>query len=274
MRPLACALVVAFAWPAFAQQPPPEEMPPVEGQPVPAHPPLPYPQPYEQPAPYPPPDAPPVVMQPPPMVVQPPPLVVQPPPLVVQPPPFVVQPPPFVRAPFAPPGCVVVVTAPPCPRSRTRRKGMFKLSLGYDARYAIGETLNAAASEVQVGGEKDGFGGAARLQVHAGRTDHGLTFEWIELGPAFEWTVSPRWRVGFGITNGALVIQRVARAPGPDMTAATWGAYFETTVDLAKAHESSSALYASARLGWDHLFDVTDLPSESVQGAIGLGYRY
>jgi hypothetical protein len=262
MRPLAAIAVVAFALPAFAQQPPPEEqMPPVEGPP--AYPPLPYPQPYEQPAP-----------EQAPVVVQPPPMVVQPPPMVVQPPPFFVQPPPYVRAPFAPPGCVVVVTAPPCPRSRTRRKGMFKLSLGYDARYAIGETLNAAATEVQVGGEKDGFGGAARFQVHAGRTDHGLTFEWIEIGPAFEWTVSPRWRVGFGITNGALVIQRVARAPGPDMTAATWGAYFETTVDLAKAHESSSALYASARLGWDHLFDVTDLPSESVQGSIGLGYRY
>jgi hypothetical protein len=199
-----------------------------------------------------------------------------PPPVEMSPPPveqWAPYPPtPYSLPPCPPPSCVVV--PPPCPPPRPRRKVLFKVSLAYDARYALGETLNAAASELQIGGEKNGFGGAARLQVQAGRTERGLRFEWIEFGPAFEWTVSPRWRLGFGFTNGWLQFHRVALAPGPAMTSVTWGSYLETTVDLLKAAESSSALYASARVGWDHIFDVTDLPSESVQGSIGLGYRY
>ncbi len=194
-------------------------------------------------------------------------------PVVILPP--VIVPPP---APYIPPP-IVAPLPPPVPARRAKRsdgdKFLFKLSLGAAYQLMLGESVGGAALEIQVGAEDDHWGGAAQLGIVTGQTLGGLTFIWLRFGPGFEFHLSPRVRMGFGLTVGALGIARAGGSfnGSDEMVSPSLGLHLDLSVDLVRG-KRSSALFVGARLGGDILLDVTDLSPASLLLSASLGYRY
>ena len=215
-----------------------------------------YPQPqnpYPSPQPYPQNPAPPYYYYPPPP---------QPPPYPPEGGYFL---PPGYGQPIAPPSVVA-------PQPVAKKRVLAKLSLGYGYRWALGDNFQSGALEAEIGGEGAHGGGGARFGLEVGRTDAGLRFEVINLGPAFEWKLGKRFRFGIAPTLGVLVIERATRDDDSFWTF-VFGTHFELSFDLIQ-RSSGGALYLSARIGYEYIVAVTDLSDSAFSSRLGLGYRF
>jgi hypothetical protein len=181
-------------------------------------------------------------------------------PVIYLPPVLMPAPPTFVPPP-----------APP-PHKKSDDKFVFKLSLGAVYQRMLGESVGAGLLELGLGAEDKVWGMEALIGVQAGAMAGGLSYVWFRFGPGVEFQVGERWRIGFGLSIGALSIQR-ANGPGDDMTSPTMGLHFDPSVDLFRgAHRN--ALYLAARLGGDAILDTTDLSNWAVNVSLSLGYRF
>jgi hypothetical protein len=214
------------------------------------------------------------------------PLAPSPPPLAPSPPPLAPSPP--ALAPSSPPpapslspsggGAPCCVAVPCCaPAATEPRPLLLAITLGPTYRRAFKEDFAAAAAELEIGGQGRWFSVGARFDVAAGGTRVGLPFQTFTVGPGFRFPVGDRLRLGFGMTFGALVIQRVSAtaASDPTMWSLMWGSYVDGTVDVVRTR-GGSALFVAARVGYDFIdnFPGADLGTgSSLALTAALGYR-
>jgi hypothetical protein len=180
-------------------------------------------------------------------------------------PPPLVAPQPYGQP--VPPYCLL-----PPPKPIKKNRGLFKLSLGYGYRWAIGADFHSAAAEIMFGSENDHAGGGGRFGLEVGRTYSGLSFEALSFGAGFEFKLSRRWRIGFGPTIGILIIQRATRSDD-DFWAFTLGTHLDLSVDLVQTR-TGGALYLAGRAGYDFVVPTTDLDGSSFIARLWLGYRF
>jgi hypothetical protein len=172
--------------------------------------------------------------------------------------------------------CCVAVAEPP--RPKLPGSLLLDVSAGPTYRLAFKEDFIAAAVELEVGGQTPKWGVAGRLRGDFGATRVGLPYQFVTVGPAFSFRMSPRWRAGFGLSFGSMSYQRVsaARVTDPTVWALTIGVDFDASVDLVRSARGG-ALFLGARAGWDFI-DNTG-PDELATGSsvcvtAALGYRY
>jgi hypothetical protein len=186
-------------------------------------------------------------------------------------------PPPTTPPPTTPPQepCCVV-TEPVAPRPPGSL--LLDVSAGPTYRRAFKEDFAAAAVELEIGGQTPTWGVVGRLRGDFGGTRVGLPYQFVTVGPAFMFRVSPRMRVGFGLTFGTLSYQRVsaARLTDPTVWALTVGADVDATVDLVRT-QRGGAVFLAARAGYDFIDNTGDdvlSTGSSVAITTAVGYRY
>ena len=180
----------------------------------------------------------------------------------------------MIEIPTPPPPCCVVATPkPPSPTAL-----ILDVVVGPTYRRAFQEDFAAAFVEVEVGARNPFFGVGARFSAAFGATRVGLPYQFLTLGPAFDFRVSSRVRLALGLSFGALVYERVsaAAARDPDVTAISLGVDGSLTIDLVRLRHDG-ALFLLGRVGYDYIdntgVDPLDTGS-SLALTLALGYRY
>ena len=183
----------------------------------------------------------------------------------------------MIEVPNPDPCCVAVAAVEP-PRPKVPGSLLLDVSAGPTYRLAFKEDFVAAAVELEVGGQTPTWGVVGRLRADFGATRVGLPYQFVTVGPAFSFRVSPRVRFGFGLSFGSMTYQRVsaARLTDPTVWALTAGLDVDATIDLVRTRRGG-AFFLGARAGWDFI-DNTG-PDELATGSsiaitAALGYRY
>jgi hypothetical protein len=154
------------------------------------------------------------------------------------------------------------------PRGPSRTRLTVRGGAGFAYRYGFVESFLAAVGQLGLGVEDARVGGGGLLQLEAGGTAVGLSYEVIKVGPYLEWRVTPRTRWSAGLDIGALILQRAA-TPGSLWTMLI-GVHIDGTIDLW-TRLSGGGLYFGTRLGGDFL---TAAPSPAMLlTTLTLGYR-
>lgn len=157
----------------------------------------------------------------------------------------------------------------PCARPRKNRF-FAKIALGYAARVALEESLHAGSAQLTLGAQNATFGGGARLDVDAGRTQRGLVFTTVTIGPDFDFKLHERVRLATGVSFGAINIQR-ATEPGV-LSSFLFEAHLEPAFDVVQGDEGS-AFYIAPRVALE-LYDTTGFAPAGFLAQLALGYRY
>ncbi len=179
-----------------------------------------------------------------------------------------------IPTPPRPPCCVVAAVKPPSPPPTL----LLDVLVGPTYRRAFKEDFAAAAVEVEVGAQNRSFGMGARFSAALGATRVGLPYQFLTIGPALSFRVSPRIRLALAFTFGALVYERVSATAARDP--AVWGLSAGVngtlSVDLVRTRRDG-ALYALGRVGYDYIDNTSSDPIDtgsSLALTCALGYRY
>jgi hypothetical protein len=181
----------------------------------------------------------------------------------------------MIEVPNPDPCCVAVVEPP---RPKVPGSLLLDVSAGPTYRRAFAEDFVAAAVELEVGGQTPTWGVVGRLRGDLGATRVGLPYQFVTVGPAFSFRVTPRVRLGFGVSFGTFSYERVsaARVTDPTVWALTIGADVDGTIDLVRTVRGG-AFFLGLRAGWDYIDNtgVDQLATgSSVAATAALGYRY
>jgi hypothetical protein len=143
---------------------------------------------------------------------------------------------------------------------------------GFVARQAMSERLLGGAFALELGVDDQVAGVGAKLDLQAGRTEHGLPFTRVSLGPNGRF-IHGRWRVSLGIHVGWLVFIDAPIAPDPQIYSILVGAQAGVSCDLLRARRSP---YVALRGGLDVLLGLAtiDTPRASGYGLLAFGYRF
>lgn len=181
---------------------------------------------------------------------------------------------PTTTAPPPPPCCTVIAPPPP----RAPESLLLQLVVGPTYRRAFKEDFAAALLELELGAQNPRFGVGARLSAALGATRVGLPYQFITIGPAFNFRLTPRVRFAVAATFGALVYQRASAAAidDPNVWGLSAGVNGTVGVDLVRTARDG-AVYLLGRIGYDYVDntgrDALDTGS-SLSLTAALGYRY
>jgi hypothetical protein len=141
---------------------------------------------------------------------------------------------------------------------------------GFVAREAVGERLLGGAFALELGVDDQAAGGGVRVDLQAGRTQHGLPFTRVSIGPNGRF-IHGRFRLSVGVHGGWLIFTDAPIAPDPQIYSMLVGAEAGVSYDLVRARR---APYVALRGGLDLLLITVDLPQASGYGLLAFGYRF
>lgn len=195
------------------------------------------------------------------------------PPPVYAPPPVAPAPPPQDPSPPIYPAprsgtCLSDGLCLPPPRPKTRFSVSPRASIGYS--YAVEDHLFGANLALDLMAERPRMAAGGTLQLNLGRTVTGLTFAWLQWGGRFRWLVSPRVRLGFGVSFGVVFFERATVRNDP-MKAFTIGPELDLAVDLVQFGEHR-ALFLAANVGFAAMIFAFQPVAATVSS--GLGIRF
>lgn len=171
------------------------------------------------------------------------------------------------------PCCVAVaVKPPPSPPSL-----LFDVLVGPTYRRAFKEDFGAVLVEAELGAKNQSFGIGARLSTELGATRVGLPYQFVTIGPSFDFRLAPRIGLALALTFGIFVYERVSAtaATDPSVYAFSAGANGTLTVDLWQSR-GGGALVLLARGGYDYIDNTSSsfTTGSSLALTAALGYRY
>ena len=96
------------------------------------------------------------------------------------------------------------------------------------------EDFGAVLVEAELGAKNQSFGIGARLSTELGATRVGLPYQFVTIGPSFDFRLAPRIGLALALTFGIFVYERVSAtaATDPSVYAFSAGANGTLTVDL------------------------------------------
>lgn len=165
-------------------------------------------------------------------------------------------PPSAPPTPTEPPPAVVVVETPaeqppadePKPPRPKRATGVAgRLHGGLGQRNLFGDSILGADLTASLGGHVDNVCVYADMQLLFA-SDNGLAFRQYRFGPAVDFEIVSRVRLGAGLSVGGTTVSRASN--GKTMEAWSWGAHVLASVDLFQL-EGRTALYLLGELSVD-----------------------
>lgn len=146
---------------------------------------------------------------------------------------------------------------------------------GYIA--AFGSDFAGASVGIIAGGQTRRLSIGGRLRGDFGAVG-GLSYENVSVGPQLSFRLSPRARLGGGLSVGLLEYQRasITHYQDPTVWAPTIGADASFTFDLVRTRRGGG-MYVLARAGFDWIDNTArDRLDAGMSGTVGagLGYRY
>jgi hypothetical protein len=147
--------------------------------------------------------------------------------------------------------------------------GLFSIEAGPIYRFTYDESFFSGGLSLVMGAQDAHWGGGIRLEGQYGATRYGLPFTSVSVGPAFEFKLTPRLRLGFGVPISMLFVERVTEQ-NQWLVGVSAGAWAQTIVDLAHSRRHGD-LFLDVRAGFD-IYWADASPAFWTQ--IAIGYRF